>query len=246
MQNRKTDSSIKKLNQSLLTVGSLTTELIVFMDTYDALLKELQVLKHYHVNVTHVPTPVTEVVKALIFDKIIIVGLSILEEVNKVFTKKKLPEWSAEITAFKKQISPIQKRLSQWSDLRQYRNQLLAHNLRTDTGKSIFDLGDGKHKFNVPKRNGEYVLFFELIRVYVESLFSYFEEHHSKMNFKITIIDCIQFTSVDIDMIAELRIVEKFRIDQGLSTEIEALSDIPDTVRTKADYDKLKAERNKL
>ncbi len=47
-------------------------------------------------------------------------------------------------------------------------------------------------------------------------------------------------------MIAELRIVEKFRIDQGLSTEIEALSDIPDTVRTKADYDKLKAERNKL
>ena len=214
------------------------------MDTYDSLLKELKDLKHYHVNVTHKPVTVTEVFKALIFDKVLLVGFSILEEINKVFTKKNIPEWKIEIAEFKKKVSPISKRLSQWTDLRPFRNQILAHNLRTQDGKSIFNIEDGLHEFNVPQKNGEFVLFFELIRVYTELFFKHFEDHHHKMDFDRTLIDCIQFTSEEIDMIAELRKVEQFRKDHGLSIEIEALADIPATVRSKADYDKFKS-RNK-
>lgn len=246
MKTIKTAEAIQKLNQSLLTIGILTSELIRNMDLYDAILKELKNLKDYHVNVEHQPVPVSVMIKGLILDKIILVGSSILEEADQYITAKKMPDWKQEIQELKIKVGPIRKKLSNWSDLRKYRNQILAHNLRKTDGTSIFDTRNGMHEFNVPKNNGERVLFFELIRAYTELLFKHFIDYQNQMNFETTILDCIQFSSDDIDLVFELREIENFRNNHNLSNQIEALSDIPSSVQTKKDFDDHKAKRSKL
>ncbi|MVM37253.1 hypothetical protein GO730_05760 [Spirosoma sp. HMF3257] len=69
-------------------------------------------------------------------NQILIMICSFIDEWNDHFTPSNIPEFKDEIIRFKTVMKPVFKRINRWSNLKDYRNTVLAHNFR-NKGESI-------------------------------------------------------------------------------------------------------------
>ena len=67
-----------------------------------------------------------------LYNTILMHTCSYQDEYNKNFLSNAEPEFQSRIKAVKKIAKPAFKKLNEWSDLRSYRNQMIAHNFRID------------------------------------------------------------------------------------------------------------------
>ena len=129
----------------------------------------------------------------------IIIACSFLDELNKELTAFNHPDYEKQINKVKRIIKPIKKRINKWSDLRNYRNYILAHNLK-EKSISLFSEKREKVTYNVPFSNSEHFLFTELILMIVKFVSSEFKDLIAKIDFKESITDRVEFTENDVDV----------------------------------------------
>jgi hydroxymethylpyrimidine pyrophosphatase-like HAD family hydrolase len=127
-----------------------------------------------------------------------IIACSFLDEYQEELAPNKHPEFDQRIKRLKTITKPVIKRINQWKDLREYRNVLLAHNLRVK-GKSLYSKDISHIHYNVPHTNKEHELLGELLIILMSTfaqefsdvfaLLDYSENLKSKLRFDYSVID---------------------------------------------------------
>ncbi len=97
----------------------------------------------------------------IIIEQFILHLTSFMDEWNTELNPNKLTKFSKEILELKYTTKPISQRINKWSDLKDFRNILVAHNYK-HKGKSIFD-SDTPFKFNIPNTLNEFKLITKLL-----------------------------------------------------------------------------------
>lgn len=100
--------------------------------------------------------------EALVY-QILLKSCSFLDEWNKVFGVKTEIQDKNKIVLVKKTAKSAHQCISGWSQLRVFRNEMIAHNFRDKNGMNVFIKG---HIYNSPQSNGEiYLLVFCIERM---------------------------------------------------------------------------------
>jgi hypothetical protein len=73
--------------------------------------------------------------------------LSMLEEYNKHFIVKKLPEFGQRVKEIREISKPVLKRINKWRGLTDFRNNIIAHTWRNDSGRMVLP---DRHEYGVP------------------------------------------------------------------------------------------------
>ena len=145
-------------------------------------------------------------------DLLIVTSCSFIDEYENVFNPSKFPTYGNEIKKLKRITDPAYKRIKSWKDLKQLRNNIIAHNHRLK-GKSIYEL-ENRITYNVPATNEEATLLADLIVLIAQNIYPVFQEIIEGMDFTLTLRDCINFESVKFNTFNEYR---------KIKTEIEEL-----------------------
>ncbi|WP_133299850.1 hypothetical protein [Larkinella punicea] len=137
---------------------------------------------------------------------IIIMLCAFLDEYSSEFVHTKYPQYSKRIDKVRKSLKPVIKRINSWSGLRDYRNQVLAHNLRIKNGESLFLIGK-EHSYKVPTTINELTLISELLSIIYLSIGITFPEILSVVFSTGTVKEKIKFekSEVAIDVEKEIR-----------------------------------------
>src|SRR5688572_19628185 len=115
--------------------------------------------------------------EALVY-QILLKSCSFLDEWNKVFGVKTEPKDKDKILIVKKVAKAPYKCISSWSQLRNFRNEMIAHNHRDKDGKNVFIQG---HSYNSPQSNGEIYLLVFCIKRMVDVIYSFFKNEVEKV-----------------------------------------------------------------
>lgn len=89
------------------------------------------------------------------YNAILMNSCSYLDEYNKHFLSKSEPEFKDRILAVKKIAKPAFKKVNEWADLREYRNQMIAHNFRINDDAFSFNM---LGQYNAPRTYRDLVL----------------------------------------------------------------------------------------
>ncbi len=89
------------------------------------------------------------------YNAILMNTCSYLDEYNKHFLSKAEPEFKDRILTVKKIAKPAFKKVMEWSDLREYRNQMIAHNFRINDDAFSFNM---LGQYNAPRTYRDIVL----------------------------------------------------------------------------------------
>lgn len=136
----------------------------------------------------------------------IIIICSFLDELNGEFTPKKHAQYSNRIIKVRKAIKPIKKRISKWENLRNYRDYVLAHNLR-EKNIPIFSKNREKKEYKVPFSNSEHYLLSELIILIIQIITEEFYDVVSEINLNESLLDKIEFTENKVDVQKEYDLI---------------------------------------
>lgn len=103
-----------------------------------------------------------KVVVGSMLNHYLIIVCSYIDEWNSHFNENAIPAFQNRIRRVKTISKPAMKEISKWSGLRDFRNVVLAHNLRGKGGTSIFS-GNAKINNNIPSDPTETLLLFNLL-----------------------------------------------------------------------------------
>jgi len=99
----------------------------------------------YHKKGQHDWTPKETSHYQTLYNTILMNACSYLDEYNKNLLHNAEPQFHERIKSLKKIAKPALKKLNEWTDLRSYRNQMVAHNFRIDGNDfSFIKLGQYK------------------------------------------------------------------------------------------------------
>jgi hypothetical protein len=126
---------------------------------------------------------------------IYILTCSFLDEWEQQLTPIKIPEYADRILKLKNVTKPFTKRIKKWSSLDDFRNIVLAHNLRVK-GEDIFT-SDKKHSIKFPFADSELHLLFAIIQVLGQELLDEFKDIELDPN--RSILDSFEYTPDYVD-----------------------------------------------
>lgn len=113
----------------------------------------------------------------------IIQAVSFLDEYNN-FTKSSNESLNKTIIEIKKTVKPALKKINEWSEIRKFRNNVLAHNLRY-TDKSISVFSKGLSSYDVPQNGSDFEVFRHCILMIKDVFASTFKENLEKVQLAI-------------------------------------------------------------
>jgi hypothetical protein len=155
---------MQKLLESYKTLLHLGTQITFFNEVYKTYrdnedhLNQVKFKNHYS------KLPLAKAISGSLQNYSHIITCSFIDEYNREFVPSKHPEFSNRIKRLKQITKPALARLNTWSDLKSYRNYILAHNYRIGE-KSIFSSDYEPIHFNIPHTNAETVLVAEIIKI---------------------------------------------------------------------------------
>lgn len=108
---------------------------------------------------------------------IMIIALSIIDELNKFLFSHKTTDLSLKnrIKAFRKIIAPAIEEINKWKDMREFRNNILAHNGRNYNKESVI-LSSKFNNYNIPVYHNDFFILFKLLQLITEKAEEIFEE----------------------------------------------------------------------
>jgi hypothetical protein len=116
---------------------------------------------------------------------LIIQCCSFIDELEQELNPKKFPLFRKRIILFKKICKPALNRIRKWKDLKNYRNNLIAHNFRIN-GKSIFSYKN-KVEYSIPNTPDEYKLLADLVFLMACQIVLFFPREMNSTNDKKTL-----------------------------------------------------------
>jgi hypothetical protein len=120
---------------------------------------------------------------------------SLREEYNKHFTiaKTKTPEEKAKVEQVKELLKPVFKKINEWKDIENFRNVVLAHNLRDrkNSLESVFML-KGLGGYDIPERHLDYRFLVRLTNAVREVVYQVFKEEYLEIDEKFNSDDSLR------------------------------------------------------
>ena len=100
---------------------------------------------------------------------IMIIAQSLIDELNKFLFKYKTTDLDLKnrIKAFRKIIAPAVEEIHKWRDMREFRNNVLAHNGRNYSGESVI-LSSKFNNYNIPLYHNDFFVLFQLLKIITE------------------------------------------------------------------------------
>lgn len=142
-----------------------------------------------------------------IAEMLMITALSWLDEYEQQVTHKKFPELEDKISRLKDVCKPIIRRIKKWSGIREYRNKIIAHNLKSSPGGiSIFNESISSIELKVPMELSELILLIELIE-YANSVFFNIFQKEVMENSDVHVYDKLIIKTEVIDYDKEYRAI---------------------------------------
>lgn len=108
---------------------------------------------------------------------ILIITRSIIDELNKYLFNYNTDDLNLKksIKAVKKIITPALNEINEWCGIKDFRNNVLAHNGRDYYGESVL-LSSKFEKYNVPENHLDFLILSQLIKIITEKVAEIFSE----------------------------------------------------------------------
>lgn len=192
-----------KLLESYKILTHLGSQILFFIEVHNTYMENEETLNKIRFKGHYANLPFAKAISGNHLNYLLIVANSYIDEYNENFTASRYPEYAYRINRLKKITKPILKRINQWTNFKDYRNYILAHNFRIK-GQSIFDKDFKKFHFKVPHSNSEIVLLAELIRMINLTIAREFPELIDDKYFTDTILDKMSFEQNEVNIKNEI------------------------------------------
>lgn len=192
-----------KLLASYKVLSHLATQVLFFIEVHETYSDNELYLNQVRFKGHYSNMPLAKAISGSLFNYSLIICNSFFDEYNEEFTSSKHPEYTDRINRLKKITKPVIKRLSKWTDFKNYRNHLLAHNLRVN-GVSIFDTGFLKKDYKIPHTNTEIILLANMMKIITYCISLEFPELVENINWNENILSKTNFDIVEVDIEKEI------------------------------------------
>lgn len=188
---------MRKIGESFQSMLQQLTQIRLLIHTTDMIKKNSDVFDKIEFEGHYRQFPFGKSIVGSLLNYSLLKSASFLEEFNTIFTPSNYPDYRDRIILFKKIVKPVTKRIDQWKDIRNYRNQILAHNFNINNS-SFFSEDYENILYNVPHTDAEIKLLSELLVIITNNLVFVFPEIKNldlnpkmmdKLKFKRTIVD---------------------------------------------------------
>jgi hypothetical protein len=125
----------------------------------------------------------------VLYNTILMNVCSYLDEYNKNFSTECEPEYKSRILEAKKIAKPAYKEISKWKDLKDYRNNMIAHNFRIDGKDFSFNM---LGQYNAPRTYRDIVLLRKHLIMINSIIQAEFEFEMTKINSYIDSFEVIE------------------------------------------------------
>lgn len=190
---------MERITESLKTILHLGTQIQFFNTVIHSYSENEEYINEIKLPGFYSDAPFAKAVSGFLQNYQIIIICSLLDEFDREFTIQKHPEYSDKILNSKQVTKPIRKRINQWKDLKNYRNYILAHNLR-EKETSIFSNNYTKRTFKIPYSNSEHQLLGELSILIIQLTTEIFKEIVNNINLQESILTRIDFEFNEVDV----------------------------------------------
>jgi hypothetical protein len=128
---------------------------------------------------------------------------SFIDEYNEHLAPTKHPEFADRIKRLKQITKPVISRINRWKDLKDYRNNVLAHNLRIKE-ESFFSKGFKKKFYNAPHSNSEIIFLAKLLPIITNCIAIEFPEVLQRIDIQETLHTKMEHEYITIDIEKEI------------------------------------------
>ncbi len=194
---------MEKLLASFKILSHLATQVLFFIEVHEtyrdneAYLNKIKFKGHYS------NLDLAKAISGSMLNYSLIISNSFFDEYNDEFTSLKHSEYADRINRLKKLTKPVLKRLSKWTNFKEYRNQILAHNLRIN-GRSIFDCDFSKKDYKIPYTNSEIILLANMVKIIIRCINLEFPELLENLDWSENILSKTNFDYSEIDVEKEV------------------------------------------
>ncbi|TPG31311.1 hypothetical protein [Flavobacterium pectinovorum] len=194
---------MQRLLESYKTLLHLGTQMVFFNEVYKTYRDNEDYLNKVKFENHYAGLPLAKVISGSLQNYSHIIACSFIDEYNKEFSIATNPEFSNRIKRLKQITKPAMKRLNSWSDFKNYRNYILAHNYRIGD-KSIFASDFKPILFNIPHTNAETVLVVELIKIITTCINYEFPELLNESDLDENLLSKMKFNYPNINVEKEI------------------------------------------
>lgn len=169
-----------KIDDIVNTFGVIGLKITHTADTLNTIRANSKLLGEIQINarsgIVHKQNSLGSALMGLIGESVLINALSWLDEYDSQITELRLPELKDKVKKYKELSKPVVKRIRKWTGMRQYRNIVVAHNLKKGTnGPSIFSDEVVPFKVKIPMTQSETILLIMLIELGSHLFFEVFK-----------------------------------------------------------------------
>lgn len=194
---------MQRLLESYKILLHLGTQMIFFSEVYKTYRDNEDYLNKVKFENHYAKLPFAKAISGSLQNYSHIIACSFIDEYNKEFIGSKHPDFSERIKRLKQITKPALKRLNSWSDFKNYRNYILAHNYRIGD-KSIFADDFKPIIFNVPHTNAETILVVELIKIITTCINLEFPELLEQYDWNDNVLSKMKFNYPNINIENEI------------------------------------------
>jgi hypothetical protein len=192
-----------KLLASYKVLSHLATQVLFFIEVHETYSDNQLYLNQVKFKGHYSNMPLAKAISGSLLNYSLIICNSFFDEYNEEFTSSKHPKYADRINRLKKITKPVIKRLRKWTDFKNYRNHLLAHNLRVN-GVSIFDTEFLKKDYKIPHTNTEIILLANMMKIITYCISLEFPELVENINWTENILSKTNFDIVEVDIEKEI------------------------------------------
>jgi hypothetical protein len=192
-----------KIIDSFKTLSHLATQIAFLEEAHLTLEANKEYLDKIKFPGFYAKLPFSKTISGSLQNHLLIMACSFLDEYTNEFTSFKHPELKFRIESLKTITKPVLKRINKWSDLKKFRNNILAHNLRNGK-KSIFSETLPTIQFNIPNSNSETILLSRLIVIITTCIANSFPDLVDEIDLSETILSRIKFNSTVVNIEYEI------------------------------------------
>lgn len=194
---------MEKLLASFKVLSTLATQIFFFIEVHETYSQNAGYLNVLKFKGYYSKFPLAKAISGSLLSYSLIIINSFFDEYNEEFTASKHPEYAERINKLKKITKPVLKRLSKWSDFKNYRNHVLAHNLRVNS-ISMFDPEFSKKDYKVPQTNSEIILLANMVKIITHCISLEFLELFKNFDWSENILSKINMELVEVDVDKEI------------------------------------------
>jgi hypothetical protein len=194
---------MEKLLESYKILSYLGSQIFFFIEVHKTYTENETKLNEIKFSGHYANLPFAKAISGNLLNYSLIIANSYFDEYNENFVAIKHPKFEERIKKVRAIIKPVIKRLNKWTNFKDHRNYILAHNFRIK-GQSIFANDFKPFHFKVPHTNSEIILLAEMVRLVNITIAAEFSELLDDNYYKDTVLDKMRFYYNEVDINNEL------------------------------------------